>query len=59
MRNYYIVPHTPRPPIFLIHTKYCRENEICDFKKHKATKKEVAENSELTHRKEYMKIVPI
>ena len=36
--------------------KYCRENEICDFKKHKATKKEVAENSELTHRKEYLQI---
>ena len=27
MWNYYIVPHTSPPPIFLTHTKYCRENE--------------------------------
>lgn len=36
--------------------KLCKQYSVCDFKKHKATKKEVAENSELTHRKEYLQI---
>ena len=56
MRNYYIVPHTPRGAKIFIGYENCRENEICDFKKHKATKKEVAENSELIYRKEYLQI---
>lgn len=36
--------------------KLCRQYSVCDFKKHKATKKEVAENPELIHRKEYLQI---
>ena len=59
MRNYYIVPHTSPPPIFLTHTKYCQENEICDFKEIKANKKDIEDNKNLVYRKKYMKIVPI
>jgi len=39
--------------------KLCRQYSVCDFKRHKATKKEVAENSELIHRKEYLQIKKI
>ena len=55
MWNYIIVPHTSPPPIFLIHTKYCRENEICDFKKHKATKKEVSKKMDKSKKSTFTK----
>lgn len=36
--------------------KYCRENKIVKFIRHKATKKEVLKNPELVYRKEYLQI---
>lgn len=37
--------------------KICREENICSFERHKANKKQCAENPELQYRKEYLKIV--
>ena len=39
--------------------KLCKQYSVCDFKRHKATKKEVAENPELIYRKEYLQIKKI
>lgn len=36
--------------------KYCRENKIVKFIRHKATKKEVSKNPNLIYRKEYLQI---
>ena len=37
--------------------KYCRENNICEFKKVKANKKDCEKNNNLIYRKTYLKIV--
>lgn len=36
--------------------KYCRENNICEFARHKASKKDVMSNPKLVYRKEYLMI---
>lgn len=36
--------------------KYCRENDICEFKRAKANKKDCMKDSNLVYRKEYLKI---
>ena len=37
--------------------KYCRENNICEFKKVKANKKDCEKNNNLIYRKTYLRIV--
>lgn len=37
--------------------KYCRENNICEFKKVKANKKDCEKNNNLIYRKTYLKII--
>ena len=37
--------------------KICREENICSFERHKANKKQCAQNPELQYRKEYLKVI--